>query len=188
MSVEANISPDGAQVTISLPVQFRKRGGRKQVVVPDGHCSPPVTRSQVDSTLVKAIARAHRWQRMLESGDYASIAELASAERINPSYLARVLRLTLLAPNLVDRILDGQAPEVTLGWLLKTVPTDCERQARRDALWSIGETSNLRGGQVQLAPKSVIEAEFPAAENGPPFSRRIAVPEIGPSRRPECLL
>ena len=125
---EATISPDGATVTISVPLQFRKRGGRKQVVVPDGHCCQPVTRPQIDSTLVKAIARAHRWQRMLESGDYASIAELAAAEQIKPSYLARVLRLTLLAPGLVERILNGQAPEVTLGWLLKTMPTDWERQ------------------------------------------------------------
>ena len=65
---------------------------------------------------------------MLESGHYASMAELAAAEQINPSYLARMLRLTLLAPTLVERILDGQAPEVTLGWLLKTVPIDWERQ------------------------------------------------------------
>jgi hypothetical protein len=128
MSVEANISPDGAQVTISVPLQFRRRGGRKQIFAPDGHRCQHVTRPQIDSTLVKAIARAHRWQRMLESGHYASIAELAAAEQINPSYLARMLRLTLLAPNLVERILDGQAPEVTLGWLLKTVPIDWERQ------------------------------------------------------------
>ena len=77
---------------------------------------------------MKALARAHRWQRMLESGEYGSIEELAAAERINPSYLARVLRLTLLAPDIVESILDGQAPEVTLGWLLKTMPTDWERQ------------------------------------------------------------
>lgn len=128
MSVEANISPDGAQVTISVPLQFRRRGGRKQIFAPDGHRCQHVTRPQIDSTLVKAIARAYRWQRMLERGHYASIAELAAAEQINPSYLARILRLTLLAPNLVERILDGQAPEVTLGWLLKTVPIDWERQ------------------------------------------------------------
>lgn len=128
MSVEANISPDGAQVTISVPLQFRRRGGRKQIFAPDGHRCQHVTRPQIDSTLVKAIARAYRWQRMLESGHYASMAELAAAEQINPSYLARMLRLTLLAPNLVERILDGQAPEVTLGWLLKTVPIDWERQ------------------------------------------------------------
>ena len=128
MSVEANISPDGAQVTISVPLQFRRRGGRKQIFAPDGHRCRHVTRPQIDSTLVKAIARASRWQRMLESGHYASMAELAAAEQINPSYLARMLRLTLLAPTLVERILDGQAPEVTLGWLLKTVPIDWERQ------------------------------------------------------------
>jgi hypothetical protein len=98
------------------------------VVVPDGHGAVVRSRPKIDNTLVKAIARAYRWQRMLESGHYASIAELAAAEQINPSYLARMLRLTLLAPNLVERILDGQAPEITLGWLLKTVPIDWERQ------------------------------------------------------------
>jgi hypothetical protein len=141
---EATVSPDGSLVTISVPLQFRKRGGRKQVVVPDGHCCQPVTRPKIDSTRVKAIAQAHRWQRMLESGHYASIAELAAAEQINPSYLARVLRLTLLAPGLVERILNGQAPEVTLGWLLKTMPTDWERQRASGGIKPAGRRRRRR--------------------------------------------
>ena len=63
----------------------------------------------VDSTLVKAIARAFRWQKLLETGRYTTIREIANAERINPSYVSRVLRLTLLAPATVEAILDGRA-------------------------------------------------------------------------------
>jgi hypothetical protein len=64
-------------------------------------------RQHIDSTVVKAVARAFRWQRMLESGAHGSIGELAAAERINSSYLARVLRLALLAPEIVEAMLDG---------------------------------------------------------------------------------
>lgn len=92
-----------------MPLAFRKRGGRKRVVAPNGtEACAPSSRAQV-STLVKALARAHRWQCMLESGNYASIAELAAAEKINSSYLARVLRLTLLAPELVESTIAADA-------------------------------------------------------------------------------
>ncbi|MBW7928644.1 MAG: hypothetical protein H3C58_11300 [Fimbriimonadaceae bacterium] len=73
------------------------------------------TQRRADDALVKALARAFRWKRMLESGEYATIAELAEREVIAPSYMTRVLRLTLLAPDIVEAILDGkQGPEVTL--------------------------------------------------------------------------
>jgi hypothetical protein len=107
-SAQLERGPDAQTVTVHIPLTFRRRGGRKRVVLPDGSCAPAVQRPQVDSTLVKALARAHRWQRMLESGGYASVAELAQAERINSSYLARVLRLTLLSPEIVQSILDGR--------------------------------------------------------------------------------
>jgi hypothetical protein len=80
---------------------------------------------------VKAIAGAHRWQRILESGECASITELAAAEKIDRSYLCRVLRLTLLAPEIVEAILDGQQPEeVTLPALMKPFPVKWVRQPR----------------------------------------------------------
>ena len=130
MTLEANVRRDEATLTFKLPLQFRRRGGRKQVVMVDGQSAPVLRQAQIDNTLVKAIARAYRWQRMLESGSYASIAELAATERINPSYLARIVRLTLLAPELVERILGGQAPEVTLGSALKAFPIEWVRQLR----------------------------------------------------------
>lgn len=69
---------------------------------------------------------------MLESGEFATIAELAERERIAPSYMTRVMRLTLLAPNIIDKVLDGkQAPEVTLARLLAPFPAEWTRQTKR---------------------------------------------------------
>lgn len=75
---------------------------------------------RTDNTLIKALARALRWKRMLESGEYATIAELAEHEGIAPSYMTRVLRLTLLAPDIVEAILDGrQEPDMDLARMLE---------------------------------------------------------------------
>ncbi|MGE3743279.1 MAG: hypothetical protein AB7I59_27685, partial [Geminicoccaceae bacterium] len=82
-----------AVVTIKIPFAVRKRGGRKLVLAPDGAPMPPAA-PHIDSALVKAIARAFRWQKMLESGQFSTIREIARAEKINPSYVSRVLRLT----------------------------------------------------------------------------------------------
>jgi hypothetical protein len=81
--------------------------------------------SRIDNTLVKAIVRAHRWRDMLESGDYATARDLAKAENINESYLGRVLRLTLLAPKIVENILEGKQPaSLELEGLLKKFPIE----------------------------------------------------------------
>ena len=115
--------------TITLHVPFRvvKRGGRKEVQLPDG---APVQR-RTDNTLVKALARAFRWKRMLESGQFNTINDLAEREGIAPSYMTRVLRLTLLAPDIIEGILDGkQGPEVTLGRLMEGFPVEwCNQYA-----------------------------------------------------------
>ena len=91
--------------------------------------APP--RSRIDSTLVKALARAHRWNRLLESGRYGTAAELAAAEKINPSYISRVLRLTLLAPDIVEAIVEGrQADGVEAAVLLRPFSADWGEQRR----------------------------------------------------------
>jgi hypothetical protein len=95
-------------------------------VPPEGWPGRALTpqRACVDGTLVKALARAHRWQGMLDGGVFRSIAELTQAERINPSYPSRLLRLTLLAPEIVESILDGRHdPErITLDKLMRPSP------------------------------------------------------------------
>ena len=116
--------------TVTLHVRFRvvKRGGRREMQLPEGAAQP----CETDSTLVKALARAFRWKHMLESGEFATIAEQAEREGIAPSYLTRVLRLTLLAPDIVEAILDGrQGPDVTLAGLLGSLPIEWVQQGKR---------------------------------------------------------
>jgi hypothetical protein len=108
-------------------MRFQRRGGRKRIVAPDGSEIVPSSKRQPDGTLVKALARAWRWQRGLESGEYGTLADLADAERISRSYVCRVLRLTLLAPDIVERILDGR-PTAGLAQLLKPFPVEWEQQ------------------------------------------------------------
>mgnify|MGYP005829932213 CR=1 FL=1 len=112
-------------MTIHVPFRVVKRGGRKEMVLPEGAAQA----RKPDNTLVKALARAFRWKRMLESGEFASISELAEREGIAFTYMARVLRLSLLAPDIVEVILDGrQGPEVTLARLLEALPAEWQLQ------------------------------------------------------------
>ena len=118
-------------VTLHIPFHVVKRGGRKEMQFPRGAAQPRRT----DNTLVKALARAFRWKRMLESGEFVTIAELSEREGIAPSYMTRVMRLKLLAPDIVETILDGtQGPEVTLARVLEPFPVEWEEQHQFFAL------------------------------------------------------
>jgi hypothetical protein len=118
-------------ITVRVPMTFRRRGGRKLIVLPDGQSSVPQPRACVNSALVKALARAFRWRRMLESGSVATLTEIAVKEKINASYVSRVLRLTLLAPDIVEAILDGrQTTQITLPLLMKPFAIEWEQQRR----------------------------------------------------------
>lgn len=99
-------TPVPETITLHVPFRLVKRGGRKEIQLPPDAPS----QGQTDNTLIKALARAFRWKSMLESGEFGTIAELAEREGIAPSYLTRVLRLTLLAPDIVEAILDGRQP------------------------------------------------------------------------------
>jgi hypothetical protein len=115
-------------ILVHVPFTIRKYGGRKQVVTPNGEPAA-IEKARVDSTLVKALARAFRWKKMLESGQFTTITELAEHENLALTYMTRVLRLSLLAPEIVEAILDGrQSPEMTLAALLKPFPVEWGRQ------------------------------------------------------------
>jgi hypothetical protein len=118
------VARDARTFTVRVPIAIRRRGGRKLVLAPDGAevTAAPVTR-RVDNAMVKAIARAFRWRDMLESGEYATIREIANAEKINETYVGRVLRLTLLAPDIVEAILNGRQPAgLQLDGLMRRFP------------------------------------------------------------------
>ena len=117
---------DGDIVTLHVPFQLVKRGGRKEMVLPTGATT---ARATPDNTLVKALARAFRWKRMLESGEFATITELAEREKMAPSYMTRVMRLTLLAPEVIERLLSGdRGLGISLANLLAAIPSEWESQ------------------------------------------------------------
>ena len=123
-------------VTVSVPLTIRRRGGRKQIIGPDGAVARQgdsgagVVPVHGDPALVKALARGFRWRRMLEEGRYASISEMAKAEGVERGYVGSLLRLTLLPPEMVEAILAGRQPEgVTLPGLMEGVPVEWARQS-----------------------------------------------------------
>jgi hypothetical protein len=123
---------DDRVLVISVPVSFMQRGGRKQIVVPAGAADWQPRANRCENSLINALAKAHIWRRLIETGRYTSAAELSRAERINESYLCRVLRLTLLAPDIVEAILNGRQPRtLELQSLLKPLPSDWGAQRKR---------------------------------------------------------
>ena len=116
------IKSDERTITVRIPIAIRRRGGKKLVLAPDGKSIPTFSR-RTDNSMVKALARAFRWQELLENGTYATIAEIAEAEKINEAYVGRVFRLTLLAPDLVEGIVIGShSTTVTLANLMRPFP------------------------------------------------------------------
>jgi hypothetical protein len=124
--------PDGSTLAVRIPMRFQRRGGRKRIVAPDGSEIVPTTKPQPDGTLIKALARAWRWQRMLDEGLYTSVSEIGDAENISKSYVSRILRLALLAPDIVDAILAGSKDQaMMLDQLERPLPASWEEQCSR---------------------------------------------------------
>lgn len=123
------IMHDAGALTVTVPMTFKKRGGHKLVISPNGADAWAPPRARIDNAMVKALARSFRWRKLLETGRFGTINELAAAEKINASYVSRVLRLTLLAPDIVEAILDGrQSAEMTLPTLMEPFPVEWKRQ------------------------------------------------------------
>jgi hypothetical protein len=128
-----SITNNGRTVTVHIPVSFRQRAGRKQILTPSGS-APWLPAPRVDTALLKAIIRAYRWREMLESGKYSCAADLAKTEKVNASYLGRILRLTLVAPDIIEAILTGRQPSaLQLNDLLKPLPAIWAKQ--HSTLW-----------------------------------------------------
>ncbi|PHK93871.1 hypothetical protein CR162_16515 [Pseudoroseomonas rhizosphaerae] len=117
-------------ITVRVPLAIRRRGGRKLVVTPDGSMpGARPARTRADPALVKALARAFRYRKLLDQGRYGSISEMATAERIDRGYLGRLLQLPLLAPDIIEAILDGRQPaDLGLPALLEPFPVEWDRQ------------------------------------------------------------
>ena len=135
-------------ITVHVPMAFAIRGGRKMIISDIPHnpgerlhqsvegawttlkLSRQAASQRTNNAMLKALAKAYRWRRMIESGTFTSITELAEAESVNQSYACRILRLTLLAPNIVTEILDGRcSPSLMLKDLAMRLPVRWDEQA-----------------------------------------------------------
>lgn len=117
-------------VTVRVPLTIRRRPGRKTVVTPAPRADQTAVLTRADPALVKALARAFRYQRMLDQGRYASVTEMAAAEKIDRGFLGRLLQLTLLAPQVVEAILDGRtSANIALPALLRPLPEEWAKQS-----------------------------------------------------------
>jgi hypothetical protein len=125
---------EGGTLVVRIPMRLGRQRGRKRILAPDGSELTPCAKPQPDGVLVKALARAWRWQKMLDRGAYSSVTEIAEAEKINKSYVSRILRLALLAPDIVEAILGGWADQrVMLEKLERPMPVGWAEQRRATA-------------------------------------------------------
>jgi hypothetical protein len=114
-------------LTIRIPMRLQRRGGRKLIVTPEG--ATPTPKPRRDEALIKALVRAHRWRRKIESGQAKSITDLAEQEGVTDAYVCRLLPLTCLAPDIVEAMLDERQPKgLTLSEMLGNGPLAWEEQ------------------------------------------------------------
>jgi hypothetical protein len=128
--MKRRVNSDGRTITVRVPIAIRKRGGRKVVLAPIGAPASAVLNCEgPDNAMIKAVARAFRWREMLETGAHTTITDLAQAERNDHSYVGRILRLTLLAPDIIEAIVSGWQPgTMTLAVLMQSFPMHWEEQ------------------------------------------------------------
>src|SRR5918995_1755528 len=121
-------SPEVESLTIRIPIRLQRRGGRKLIMTPEG-VAVPARKPSRDETLVKALVRAHRWRRKIESGQAKSITDLAEQEGVTDAYVCRLLPLTCLAPDIVEEFLDGRQPKgLRLAEMLGNAPLGWDEQ------------------------------------------------------------
>jgi hypothetical protein len=158
MTVRAGLEVD--TLTIRIPIRLQRRGGRKLIMAPEGS-AVPTPKPRRDDTLIKALVRAHRWRRRIESGRARSITDLAEQEGVTVAYVCRLLPLTCLAPDIVEAILDGRQPKgLRLVEMVGNGPLGWEEQRSGSGLWSPayghagGNLVTSRSRVQYLAPNS----------------------------------
>jgi hypothetical protein len=171
MTAEPKVMDDGRTVTVRVSISIRKRGGRKLVLAPDGHgiTAAPIKR-HIDNSIIKATARAFRWQAMLENGTCATISEISASEKINETYVGRVLRLTLLEPAIVEAILNGRQPTgLQLDRLMRRFPVGWREQRA-----TFSAEANCARHQIKCASFKKPQAPFAALTDTQPSAQALA--------------
>lgn len=123
MTEKPTLVADGDNILIRIPMRFKRRGGRREIIAPEGLGSALPDAGPAQQPIVTALARARRWQEMLDNGEVGSVTELADRLDADRSYVARILRLGLLAPDIIEAILAGREPSgLSLAKLTQTFP------------------------------------------------------------------
>ncbi|MHB8252787.1 MAG: LacI family transcriptional regulator [Acidiferrobacter sp.] len=126
------IEASDGRLTLSVPIQIKRRSGRKLVTLPNGETVKARPWDTATTSLQLALARGHRWLAMLESGEVKTMRELATREGVDNSYVSRMVNLTTLAPDIVAAILDDELPNhITLFDLAVDPPALWEEQRER---------------------------------------------------------
>ena len=115
---------ENGNVKLTIPMSFRHWNGRKRIIVPDDS-------EKLVDPLVLNLARAFRWQELIDSGTYSNAIELARAVGKDTAYVARTVRLTLLAPEIIHAILHGTLKKsISMETLRKSWPETWEEQKK----------------------------------------------------------
>ncbi len=123
MNAGGTLERDGGSVLIRIPMLLKKRGGRREIIVPEGLADAERPRAPAQEPLVTALARAFHWQELIDTGHYASIAALAEALGVDRCYVRRILTLATLAPDIIQAIVRGEEPSgLSLEKMVKGMP------------------------------------------------------------------
>ncbi|HPQ70090.1 MAG TPA: hypothetical protein PKW95_13255 [bacterium] len=129
MDEKITVQHEGESIRIRIPMQFKKRGGRKEIIMPEGLPQNLPDRTSYQKPLVAAVVRAHQWKGILDEGRIPSITALAKRLKVDRAYVSRQLHLTLLAPDIIEAILYGREPSgLSLARLNKAFPLEWEEQ------------------------------------------------------------
>lgn len=126
------LSTDGKMLTVTIPVRFQRRGGRKRIIAPDGGTGLVAPKNHRDETLIQALARGWSWRKLLDRGQVSNLTEIAVREKLSIGYVSRLFDISFLAPDIIAAILDGRQPQtLTLQGLRQHIPVAWEEQRRK---------------------------------------------------------
>ncbi len=130
--MKGKLSPDGRTIIFKIPMRFHRRSGRRMVVLPEHEQARKRMEGPSDDPMINALAKAHRWKRMLEADGAINVRQLAEREGVDKSVMARTMRLNNMAPDIIEAILDGRKPDsFSLENLREAIPLSWQEQREK---------------------------------------------------------
>ncbi len=102
------MSGSSETIRVVIPLSIRKRNGRPKILPPDDHCAREGRTH--DPHVLRAVARAWKWRRQIESGAVSTIQDIAEAENVSDRFVGRMIRLAYLAPSVLEALVIARRP------------------------------------------------------------------------------